>query len=172
MPIFASDVLHGGARMLGLLMLCAGVGAVNGALHFAARTDYKGLMEWIAATSTTCALGLIVFSQSRTLWLSAVMLVAVGFSTTSQLAATNTILQARVPNELRGRIMAVYATMFMGVQPLGALLAGGVAKRIGAPHALAAFGTVCLLGSLLFMFRAMRLGQTQGAAEPQAGLGR
>jgi len=78
-----------------------------------------------------------------------------------------------VPNELRGRIMAVYATMFMGVQPLGALLAGGVAKRIGAPHALAAFGTVCLLGSLFFLFRvAMRLGQTQGAAEPQAGLGR
>jgi len=173
LPIFANDILHGGARGLGLLMSFAGVGAVIGALHFAARTNYKGLVEWIATTSITCALGLVLFSQSRVFWLSAGTLLAVGFSTTSQIAATNTIVQSRVPNELRGRIMAVYATMFMGVQPLGALLAGGVAKRIGAPHALAAFGTVCLLGSLFFLLRvAMRLGQTQGAAEPQAGLGR
>jgi len=61
----------------------------------------------------------------------------------------------------------------MGVQPLGALIAGGVAKRFGAPHALTAFGTVCLLGSLLFVFRvAMRLGQPEGSTEPQTGLGR
>jgi hypothetical protein len=61
----------------------------------------------------------------------------------------------------------------MGVQPIGALIAGGVAKRIGAPYALAAFGTVCLLGSLFFVFRvAMRLDDTKAATEPQAGLGR
>jgi predicted MFS family arabinose efflux permease len=173
MPIFARDILHGGPRMLGFLMLCAGVGAVNGALHFAAWTNYKSLVEWIAATSTACALGLIFFSVSHVLWLSAVMLVAIGFSATSQLAATNTIVQNRVPDELRSRLMAVYATMFMGVQPIGALFAGGLAKTIGAPHALMTFGTICLLGSLFFAFRvAMRLGQTQGSTEPQAGLGR
>jgi MFS family permease len=173
MPIFARDILHGGPRMLGLLMLCAGVGAVIGALHFAAWTNYKSLVEWIAATSTACALGLILFSQSRVIWLSAVMLVVVGYSATSQLAATNTIVQNRVPDELRGRIMAVYATMFMGVQPLGALIAGGVAKRFGAPHALTVFGAVCLLGSLFYVFRvAMRLGRTESSTEPQAGLGR
>ena len=173
LPIFANDVLHGGVRGLGLLMTFAGIGAVIGALHFAARTDYKGLVEWIAATSTACALGLVLFSQSRVFWVSAATLLVVGFSATSQMAATNTILQNRVPDELRGRIMAVYATMFMGVQPLGALIAGGVAKRIGAPHALAAFGTICFLGSLFFVFRvAMRLGDTQGSTEPQAGLGR
>ena len=173
MPIFARDILHGGPSRLGMLMSFAGVGAIVGALHFAGRTDYKGLVEWIAATSTTCALGLILFSQSHVFWLSAVTLLAVGFSTTSQMAATNTIMQSRVPDELRSRIMAVYATMFMGVQPLGALIAGGLAKRIGAPHALTAFGTVCLLGSLFFVLRvAMRLGHTEGSTEPQAGLGR
>jgi MFS family permease len=173
MPIFARDILHGGPSRLGMLMSFAGVGAIVGALHFAGRTDYKGLVEWIAATSTTCALGLILFSQSHVFWLSAVTLLAVGFSTTSQMAATNTIMQSRVPDELRSRIMAVYATMFMGVQPLGALIAGGLAKRIGAPHALMAFGTVCLLGSLFFVFRvAMRLGHAEGSTEPQAGLGR
>jgi MFS family permease len=173
LPIFANDVFHGGARRLGLLMSFAGVGAVIGALHFAARTGYKGLVEWIAATSTACALGLVLFSLSRVFWLSALMLLVIGFAATSQMAATNTIAQIRVPDRLRGRVMAVYATMFMGVQPIGALIAGGVAKRIGAPRALAAFGTVCLLGSLFFIFRVvMRLGQSQASTEPQAGLER
>ena len=159
--------------MLGLLMSCAGVGAVIGALHFAARTSYKGLVEWIAATSTACALGLIFFSQSRVFWLSAATLLVVGFSATSQLAATNTIVQGRVPDELRSRLMAVYATMFMGVQPIGALLAGGLAKRVGAPYALGSFGTVCLLGSLFFLFRvAMRLGEPDASGEPHSGFGR
>jgi hypothetical protein len=82
-------------------------------------------------------------------------------------------VQNRVPDELRGRIMAVYATMFMGVQPLGALLAGGVAKRIGAPSTMAIFGTLYLAGSLLFAaWVLMRSRTAQEAAQVQAGLGR
>lgn len=173
MPIFARDVLHGGPSMLGLLMTSAGVGAVIGALHFASRTDEKGLVEWIAITASTCSLGLIFFSQSRVFWLSAAMLLVAGFSATSQLAATNTIVQVRVPDELRSRIMAVYATMFMGVQPLGALVAGGVAKRFGAPRTLGVFGVICLCGAVVFASRvALRLWGAPDSAESQAGLGR
>jgi predicted MFS family arabinose efflux permease len=153
LPIFANDVLRGGARTLGLLMSAAGVGAVLGALQFAARTHYRGLARWIAATSTTCAVGLIVFSQARNFWLCAGMLLVVGFAATSQMAATNTLIQNRVPDELRSRVMAVYATMFMGVQPIGALIAGGAAKHIRAPYTLTIFGTLVLLGSLVFIFR-------------------
>jgi MFS family permease len=163
LPIFANDILKGGARILGLLMSAAGAGAVLGALQFAARTHYRGLARWIAATSTTCAVGLIIFSQARNFSLCAGLLFVVGFATTSQMAATNTLIQNRVPDELRSRVMAVYATMFMGVQPIGALIAGGVAKRIGAPYALTIFGSLVLLGSLLFIFRVvMRLRQTPG----------
>ncbi len=153
LPIFASDVLHRGAKGFGLLMSAAGVGAVVGALHFAARTSYKGLARWIAATSTLCAVGLVIFSQSKFFWLSMAVLLVVGFCATVQMAATNTTLQNRVPDQLRGRIMAVYATMFMGVQPIGSLIAGGVAKHIGAPYTLAVFGTLCFLGSMVFIFR-------------------
>jgi MFS family permease len=160
MPIYAQDILKGNARTLGLLMSSAGVGAVLGALHFAARTHYRGLARWIGATSTTCAIGLLIFSGAKAFWLCVVVLFAVGFAATSQMAATNTLIQNRVPDELRSRVMAVYATMFMGVQPIGALIAGGVAKRIGAPHTLTAFGSMVLLGSLVFVFRvAMRLQQ-------------
>jgi hypothetical protein len=60
--------------------------------------------------------------------------------------------------------MAVYATMFMGVQPIGALLAGGMAKRIGAPNTLTVFGSLVLVGSLVFIGRVvMKLGNTQAA---------
>jgi MFS family permease len=153
LPIYASDILHGGAKTLGLLMSAAGVGAVLGALQFAARTQYKGLARWIGATCTACALGLMVFSFAASFWLCAFVLFVVGFAATSLMAATNTIIQQRVPDEMRSRLMAVYATMFMGVQPIGALLAGVVAKHIGAPHTLLIFGSMVLAGCLVFLSR-------------------
>ena len=152
LPIYAHDILHGGAKALGLLMSAAGVGAVLGALQFAARTHYKGLAKWIATTCTTCAIGLIVMSHATSFWLCAAVLFVVGFAATSQMAATNTIIQERVPEELRSRLMAVYATMFMGVQPIGALLAGGIAKRIGTPDALLLLGSIVLAGCVAFIY--------------------
>jgi MFS family permease len=165
MPIYAQDILKGNARTLGWLMSAAGVGAVIGALQFAARTHYKGLARWIAATSAICAVCLILFSQARTFWLCIAVLFVVGFAATSQMAATNTLIQNRVPDELRSRVMAVYATMFMGVQPIGALIAGGVAKRIEAQNTLTVFGSLVLVGSLIFIVRVVtKLGETQTAA--------
>ena len=165
LPVFARDVLHREARGFGLLLSSAGVGAVLGALQFAARTSYKGMARWIAAMSTICALSLIAFSRSQVFWLSATVLFVVGFTATSQMAATNTTLQNRVPDRLRGRIMAVYATMFMGVQPIGSLIAGGIAKRIGAPDTLTLFGVFVLVASLVFTFRVVtRLGQPAAAS--------
>jgi MFS family permease len=123
--------------------------------------------------SIICAIGLIGFSQSHLFWISCAVLFVVGFAATSQMAATNTTVQNRVPDELRGRVMAVYATMFMGVQPIGALLAGGIAKKIGAPATLAIFGTLCLAGSLVFAaWVMMRLRAAQEAAQVHAGLER
>jgi MFS family permease len=165
LPVFARDILHSGARGFGFLLSTAGVGAVFGALQFASRSSYKGLARWIAAMSTIFALCLIVFSESRWFWLSAAAMLVAGFSATSQMAATNTTLQNRVPDELRGRVMAVYATMFMGVQPIGALIAGGIAKHLGAPRTLAVCGGVVLMASLAFILRVvMRLGRSTAAA--------
>jgi len=153
LPLFAVEVLHRGSGGFGLLMSAAGVGAVLGALQFAARTSYKGLARWIAAMSVILSVCLIGFSQSTVFWLSAGLLFVIGFAATSQMAATNTTVQNRVPDELRGRMMAVYATMFMGVQPIGSLLAGGVAKRLGAPQTLEIFGVIVLIASLVFVVR-------------------
>jgi MFS family permease len=164
LPIFASEILHRGARGFGLLMSTAGVGAVLGALYFAGRTNYKGLARWIAGTSMICGVCLVLFSLSTVFWFSATVLLIVGFAATVQMAATNTIVQSRVPDELRGRVMAVYATMFMGVQPIGSLIAGGVAKHIGAPYTLTIFGILVLAGSLIFLFRVVLRLRSQTAA--------
>jgi MFS family permease len=167
LPIYARDILHGGAKTLGLLMSAAGVGAVLGALQFAARTQYRGLARWIAATCTVCALGLLIFSYATSFWLCALVLFVVGFAATSQMAATNTIIQQRVPDEMRSRLMAVYATMFMGVMPIGSLMAGFVAKHIGAPHTLLFFGMAVLLGCLVFISQVVMKAKTE---EPSAVL--
>ena len=169
MPIYAKDILRGDIKIQGYLMSAAGIGAVLGALHFAARTSYRGLARWIAATSTTCAIGLLVFSEAKVFWLCAAVLLVVGFAATSQMAATNTLIQNRVPDELRSRVMAVYATMFMGVQPIGALISAGVVKRLGAPHTLTVFGSLVLAGSLVFVSRvAVRLRRTGEATKAAA----
>ncbi|HTZ49246.1 MAG TPA: MFS transporter [Verrucomicrobiae bacterium] len=153
LPIYASDILHGGARTLGLLMSAAGVGAVLGALQFAARTEYQGLARWIGTTCTICAVGLLIFSFAKSFWLCAAVMFIVGFAATSQMAATNTIIQQRVPDEMRSRLMAVYATMFMGVMPIGALIAGVVAKHIGAPYTLLILGVCVLMACVVFFSR-------------------
>jgi MFS family permease len=155
MPVFAKDILHGGELGMGLLMSASGIGAVLGALQFAARTKYKGMLTWVGAMFLIASVGLIVFSQSRWFWISAIVLFIFGFAATSQMAATNTTVQNRVPDELRSRVMAVYAMMFMGVQPIGSLVAAGLVKRLGAPATVTAFGTLCLLGSLIYFWRAI-----------------
>src|ERR1700683_5616207 len=153
LPVFARDVLHRGAVGFSLLLSYAGIGAALGALQFATRQNFKGLAKWIAGMAIISSVCLILFSYSRVFWFSSAVLFVVGFAATSMMAATNTTVQNRVPDELRSRVMAVYAMMFMGVQPIGSLVAGGVAKHIGAPRTLAAFGTLCFLGSLVFIFR-------------------
>ena len=170
LPVFARDVLHHGALGFSVLLSTAGVGAALGALQFASRTNFTGMARWIAMMSVICSVCLIVFSESHVFWLSASVLFVVGFAATSLMAATNTTVQNRVPDELRGRVMAVYATMFMGVQPIGSLIAGGVAKHIGAPRTLLVFGVIVLLASLVFVFRVvMRLRSAVGTLAAPGG---
>ena len=161
MPVFADEILHGGAKTLGLLTGATGVGALVGALSLAARKGVKGLGRWIAVSSLAFGGALILFAASRSLWLSIAALVPVGGAMMAQMAASNTIIQAMSPDALRGRVMAVYSMMFMGMAPFGALFAGSVAERIGAPMTVALGGIACIVAALVF---AMRLPALRGPA--------
>lgn len=153
MPVFARSILHGGARALGLLMGASGLGALGGALSLASRTGVRGLGRWVAISAATFGVGLVAFSFSRTVWLSALLLIPVGASMMVQMASSNTLLQAMVPDRLRGRVMAVYSMMFMGMAPFGALFAGAVAERIGAPRMVAIGGVICVVAASIFAQR-------------------
>jgi MFS family permease len=150
MPIFADKILHSDARGLGLLMGSTGVGALAATLVVAARREVRGLGRWVRYASTGFGLSLILFSCSRSLPLSILLLLPAGFCMLIQMASSNTLIQTMVPDALRGRVMSVYSMMFLGMAPFGALVAGGMANRIGAPLTVALGGAVCILGSLVF----------------------
>jgi MFS family permease len=149
MPVFADRILHGGAGSLGFLMAASGCGALAGAILLASRRETRGLGRWIALAAAGFGASLILFSLSRTLWLSILFLVPAGFTMIVQMASSNTLVQAMVPDKLRGRVMSVYSMMFLGMAPFGSLLAGALAERIGAPTTVATGGAVCMAGALL-----------------------
>lgn len=146
MPVFADHVLHSGARGLGTLMGFTGVGALLGALTLAMRSGVKGLGRLVWICCAGFGISLIAFSFSKLLWLSAVLLIPVGFFIMLQMACSNTLIQAMVPDALRGRVMALYSMMFMGMAPFGALLGGAMADRMGAPITVAVGGVASIAG--------------------------
>jgi len=148
MPAVAANVLHGGPHTLGFLMTASGVGAVGGALYLASRRTVLGLGRVMVIATMSFGIGLVVFSQARTTWLALLVLPFVGAGLMVQLASTNTILQTIVSEDLRGRVMSFYAMSFLGTAPLGSLLGGVVADRIGAPTTILLGGVACVAASL------------------------
>ncbi len=150
MPVFAAQVLHGGAKALGILMGATGVGALLGAMSLAARVGVRGLGKLIAFCAAGFGIALIAFSFSRVFWLSVLLLVPVGFCMMVQMASSNTLVQSMVPDTMRGRVMAVYSMMFMGMAPFGGFFAGAIAHHIGAPYTVALGGLACIAGASAF----------------------
>jgi MFS family permease len=150
MPIFADRILHGGARGLGILMGATGVGALLGALTLASRTGVTGLGRWVAFACGGFGTFLVLFSSSRYFWLSTILLVPAGFCMMLQMSSSNTLIQAMVPDELRGRVMALYSMMFMGMAPFGALFGGALADHLGAPVTVAIGGVACVGAAVIF----------------------
>ncbi|HXP80230.1 MAG TPA: MFS transporter [Verrucomicrobiae bacterium] len=150
MPIFAVKILHGGASAYGTLMGAVGVGAMFGALALAMRSELRGLGKVVAYSATGLGASLVLFSGSHWYWISFMILALSGFTMMMQFTATNTLIQAMVPDQLRGRVMSLYSMMFLGMSPLGSLLAGAVADRIGAPITVAIGGLASCLGGLAF----------------------
>jgi MFS family permease len=157
MPIFADRVLHGGARGLGILMGATGVGALLGALTLATRTGVRGLGKWITYSCAGFGISLIAFGLSRFFWLSTALLVPVGFCMMLQMSSSNTLIQAMVPDQLRGRVMSVYSMMFMGMAPFGALFGGALADRLSAPITVSMGAVAALGGAAIFGVRLPKL---------------
>lgn len=149
-PIFATNILKGGAETLGFLMAASGLGALVAAVYLGARSTIVGLGKIIAIAPAVFGVALIVFAQSQMLWLSLLAMFVMGGSLILQSTSSNTILQTIVEEDKRGRVMSLYSIAFISMVTFGNLLAGSLASRIGAPNTLVLGGVICIAGSLFF----------------------
>jgi len=193
MPIFADRILHKGGQelasligahdlgavRLGILMGAAGIGALLGALTLAMRTGVKGLGTWVSVCCAGFGISLILFAFSTSFWVSVLMLLPVGYFIMLQMASSNTLIQAMVPDALRGRTMAVYSMMFMGLAPVGALLGGALSDRLGAPWTVAIGGLAAVFGAWWFSIqlpkvraeaRQLIIAQAMAGGQPAEGM--
>jgi MFS family permease len=152
LPVFAAQVLHGGAHTLGWLTGASGAGALISALSLAVRRSVAGLSRMLQVASATLGIALICFGLSHTLWLSLILMMFAGFGLIQTASVSNTVIQSLVPEDKRARAMSYYTMAFFGAAPFGSLLAGTLAHQFGAPHTVMATGACCIAASLWFTF--------------------
>ena len=156
MPAIVHEAFGGDAQTLGFLVGAAGMGAVSGTLLLASRSDVRGLTRFIVAAAFIAGCALIALSWSRMLPLSIALMVVIGFCILLISVSTNMILQTIVDDDKRGRVMSLYTAAFLGVVPLGGLISGALADRIGATRTVLIGGCVCVLATL-YMARQLPL---------------
>lgn len=151
MPVFARDILKGGARGLGFLMAAIGIGAITAGLGLASRRAEEKL-RYMQAGIFVFFISLFLFSFSKNLYSSLVFLVGTGWGMISIVATCNTLLQEIIPDELRGRILGFYTMMFLGTMPIGSILAGSLGQAIGVIWTVRISGLLCA-GISFFLFK-------------------
>jgi MFS family permease len=158
-PFFARDVFHGDSRTLGWLIGAGGFGAVTGMVYLAMKPSVRGLLGLIPFTSGAAGVGLIIFSFASSLWLALPMLFLVGMGAMLSAASTNTVLQTIVEDRMRARVVSIYMMAFLGVAPIGALVAGMLAERIGPPETLALGGALALAAAFAYWMNLEKIRQ-------------
>ena len=152
-PYFARDVFGGDSQTLGWLIGAGGFGAVSGMLYLALRSTVRGLLAVIGGAGAAAGAAVIAFTWTSQLWLALPLVYLSGMGIMLTAGSTNTILQTIVDDRLRARVAAIYIMSFLGMSPLGALLAGWAAQYLGPPAALALGGGLALCASLAYLAR-------------------
>src|SRR5882724_9603260 len=140
MPFFADRIFHHGSRGYGVLMSAMGLGAVVGTLVLARRTRAHGLTRVMVTSGLTTGVAYLLFAVSQSFYFSLAIMPVIGYGVMRQMASANTTIQTLIPEEYRGRIMALYAMTVVGLGPFGSLAAGALAHRIGVRETMAVGG--------------------------------
>jgi MFS family permease len=147
LPAFARDVLHQASEGLGFLYGAVGLGALLGA-YALARVPDRHLLATPAVAALGFGLALIAFSQSHIFWLSLLLLMPCSFCLMLLGGSTNSIIQLVARDDMRGRVVSLYAMAFLGMMPWGSLVQGFVAEHAGTGMAVTIGGCVCILTAL------------------------
>lgn len=151
-PVLASDYFAAGSGAYGTLYSAMGAGSLLGALSlaFIGRGPNRSRMIVAVALMGIAEIALaIVAGSSTAVLLGAASLAVIGFSNTNAMSTANTTVQTMAEDHLRGRVMAVYMTVFAGSIPIGALIAGAVTDQFGAPVSVAMGGTMVLVAAVV-----------------------
>jgi MFS family permease len=170
LPVFAGQMLHGGAATLGWLTGASGIGAFASALSLAVRKSVVGLTHMLQIAAAVLGGALILFGLSHTLWLSLVLMVFAGFGLIQGASVSNTIIQSLVTEDKRARVMSYYTMAFFGASPFGSLLAGVLAHHIGAPTTVMITGAFCVAGSLWFTLEMPKIKRVMRPIYEEMGL--
>jgi len=157
MPMFADQILEKGVRGLGALMGAIGIGALIGGVYQASLPHNARRGKGVIFGAIGLCVSILLFAFSRNFILSLLILPLVGLSSISMLASTNTLLQTLTPDHLRGRVLGFYTTSFLGMMPIGCMVAGSAAAEFGASYTVAAGALICLTVALLTLARNKRL---------------
>ena len=155
-PLLARDVLHEGAQGFGFLMAALGMGAVAGALALAVLGSGRPRLIVVVAAAIVASATTLSLAAIRHFWPATIALGLIGFSQIVFMASCNSTLQVTAPDRLRGRIMSLYAFVFVGVTPIGSFFVGSIAEVFGVSVAFAAGGGLGLLCVLALTFWWMR----------------
>ncbi len=150
LPAIAAGSLGGGAHTLGWLMGATGAGALTGALYLASREGTQGLARIVGGCAIVVGLGLAALELVTATWIAVPILYVVATAMMVQWAGTNTVVQTVVDDDKIGRVMSLYAVVFFGGTPIGALLDGAIATQLGPIHTLALGGAACVICALVF----------------------
>ncbi len=149
-PILAGRTLDGGAHTLGFLMAATGIGALVCAVRLVLRSSVVGLVRAAAIAIVVFGVCCVLLGLSRQLWLSMLLMTATGYGLMYQVVATNTIVQTVVDDDKRGRVMSFYTIALAGSGPIGSLLGGLLASRIGVESTYMVAGAACLGAAFWF----------------------
>lgn len=167
LPVFARTIFQADARVFGALMSSFGVGSLIAALSMTRALDRWGLRRNLLVGLIGSGVGLGLFAWSRWLPLTLAMGLLAGYGLILYVASTNTLVQMTTEDRYRGRVMSLYTFMFIGTTPLGALMAGWIAERFGAPVATSVCALI-LLGGAMWVSARLRFLREQEAARAQA----
>jgi predicted MFS family arabinose efflux permease len=151
LPVFASDVFHGGPKIYTLLLVCSGVGSITGALVVAGLGKYRH--QGLAAMVMLVVLGVMVtgFALSTSLVLSCALVFLSGAALLAVFTTITSLVQLIATDQMRGRVMSVYNVAFRGGAPIGSLMVGALVKTFSAPRVLAANGLLLVLLGIYFV---------------------
>jgi MFS family permease len=149
MPAFARDVLHLGAHGYGILLAGSGVGALAAALTVASAGHILPTRIMALGGVGIFSVALALFAFNKNLYVATVLLAIVGFGIVLYFSTSNTVLQSIVPDNMRGRVMGIWALIFGGMIPLGSLQAGLMADFLGAPATIAIGALICALAAVV-----------------------